>query len=431
MLHVAVDAIPMAGFMLADYLGVSPVTSPSNVAFVMLAFRVVSVLMAMGVLVLSYLCASELLGPRAARFAPAGVLLSPVFLFYGKMANVDVPYLFWFAVALLPVGVVVAHARDAGGRWRWRGLAEALGQQRLWMAGLASAVLFGIFNNIFLNWNGFVGHLGDLAASRFEGFFRPGLAGQIDLLWSTAGLLVFGLGAPLLILAIGGIAVVAKTTESRWALWALLPIVSKYLTFNTVVPYNFDRFLVGEFFILAIFAAAAADWLLRHRLRGVGALCLTMVYGWTFLYATSINVALQRDARKVAAVWLSERLVPGQRVGYLGAESYLPPPDGFRTVLLLPEMGLSSSGPDWIVTNREFNHRYNARPDQARVIAGLYNGELGYVEAARFTTALPPWALLRYTRPFSEPGEYPFSNLDKTMADISVFRRGAADISGR
>ena len=45
------------------------------------------------------------------------------------------------------------------------------------------------------------------------------------------------------------------------------------------------------------------------------------------------------------------------------------------------------------------------------------------VAMAPLVRQLPWWAVLGYTRPFADGGEYQFSNLDKTMSDVSVFRR--------
>ena len=138
--------------------------------------RAVSVMMALGTLVASYLCGVEMVGPRRAVFAPLALLLTPLFLYYGKMANLDVPALCWFAWAmvaflrirragrfgdyvwlgiasagavatkdqayanlgLVGVAVIVMTARQHGGSASWGGLGRALADRRVWAAGAAA-----------------------------------------------------------------------------------------------------------------------------------------------------------------------------------------------------------------------------------------------------------------------------------------------------
>ena len=63
--------------------------------------RVVSLLMAAGTLWLVYRCGRELGDGAPACSRPAIVALMAPFVFYAKLANLDVPYLFWWALSLL------------------------------------------------------------------------------------------------------------------------------------------------------------------------------------------------------------------------------------------------------------------------------------------------------------------------------------------
>jgi len=79
--------------------------------------------MALGTLVAAYLCGVEMIGARRAACAPLALLLTPLFVYYGKMANLDMPALCWFAWAM------VAFLRiQRGGQLRdyvWLGIAAA------------------------------------------------------------------------------------------------------------------------------------------------------------------------------------------------------------------------------------------------------------------------------------------------------------------
>ena len=67
----------------------------------MTAGRVLSLAMSLGVLIVVYRCGRELGDPLAGVLAAALLAFSVPFVYYAKTANLDVPYLFWFALSLL------------------------------------------------------------------------------------------------------------------------------------------------------------------------------------------------------------------------------------------------------------------------------------------------------------------------------------------
>lgn len=109
---------PPAGFY-AMALGCSPVLAyaqwglfelqwPSVYFVLFVLMRVVVVAMATATVALVGLSAHELgLGRRGAIMAMLVVVGMPVFVFDGAMANVDVPYLMWYAAALLAYATIV------------------------------------------------------------------------------------------------------------------------------------------------------------------------------------------------------------------------------------------------------------------------------------------------------------------------------------
>ena len=100
-LHYAVLAVPVSAFEIADRAGILPAGSVASWAGQLALMRAVSVLMALGTLVGAYLCSVELVGPRRAVLGPLALLLTPLFVYYGKMANLDMPALCWFAWAMV------------------------------------------------------------------------------------------------------------------------------------------------------------------------------------------------------------------------------------------------------------------------------------------------------------------------------------------
>ncbi|HEY8149852.1 MAG TPA: glycosyltransferase family 39 protein, partial [Vicinamibacteria bacterium] len=67
----------------------------------MTAGRVLSLVLSLGLLIVVYRCGREVGDPLAGVLAAALLLSSVPFVYYAKMANLDVPYLFWFALSLL------------------------------------------------------------------------------------------------------------------------------------------------------------------------------------------------------------------------------------------------------------------------------------------------------------------------------------------
>ena len=67
----------------------------------MTAGRLLSLALSVGVLIAVYRCGREVGDPLAGALAAALLAGSVPFVYYAKMANLDVPYLFWFALSLL------------------------------------------------------------------------------------------------------------------------------------------------------------------------------------------------------------------------------------------------------------------------------------------------------------------------------------------
>jgi hypothetical protein len=86
--------------------------------------RGLSVLMAIGILLCVNFIASELVGSRAGPWAAGVMALSLPFVYYAKIANVDVPFTFWFAVAL--AGYVVGLRTGQTRAWVVFGTCAAL-----------------------------------------------------------------------------------------------------------------------------------------------------------------------------------------------------------------------------------------------------------------------------------------------------------------
>jgi hypothetical protein len=464
-LHYALLAIPVSAFELADRLGLLSAGSVASWAAQLAVMRAVSVLMALGTLVGAYLCGVELVGARRAVWAPLALLLTPLFVYYGKTANLDMPALCWFAwamvaflriqragelrdyvwlgiaaaasvatkdqayanLALVAAAAVAINAQQQGGSAWWAKAGRAVADRRVWAAATAAALATVLLHNMVFNFAGFVSHvrllstLGDLAIvpRTFQGF--------LELTGLTLALFRWSLGWPLFMLSAAGVAGAVVRRERRRWLWLLVVPLSFHLSFTWVTLYVNDRYLFGGVFVLALFAGAAcADAFGAIRWRRAARLAAAAAFVYALLYASSINVMMSLDARRAVKAWVAARTGARSLVGLVG-RSYLPriePPARVVVVEPSPESVLQAL-PDILVMNARFAARFEqARAPEGRaLLRALEDGSLGYDEAFRYRARIPAWAVLQYEAPFLGTAESPLTNLDKINPEMVVYRR--------
>lgn len=465
--HYAVLAVPMAGFEAAEQLGLLASGGTASWAAQLLVMRAVSVLMGLGTLVAAFLCGVEIMGARRAALAPLALLLTPLFVFYGKTANLDVPSLCWFAWAivaylrvlrgghvadyfwlgvaaaaavatkdqvyaslgLVAVAVVIVTARrEPAGTW-WARLGRALTGKRVLAAAASAAVVFALLHNVLFNLPGAVAHfrllvtLGDLAIE------PPTAAGYAGLTGLTISLYRWSLGWPLFALAAAGVAAAAARPGRRWQLWLLAVPLSFHLLFTCVTRYVNDRYLFGGVFVLSLFAASAcADLMGASRRRPLARLAVAAACVYSLLYAASINVMMTLDSRHAVRAWLAAHTGRGSIVALVGGP-YMPDvPPPARGVTVDASVGaVRRSSADVVVLNARFAGRYErARAPEGRaLLRALEDGTIGYDEVLRYRAPIPWWALLQYEAPMRGREESPLTNLDKVNPEMAVYRRRA------
>jgi hypothetical protein len=464
LMHYAVLAVPVSAFTLAGNVWILAADGIASQAAQLAVMRLVSVVMGVGALGAVYVCGAELGGPRQGVLAALALALTPLFAYYGKLANLDVPALCWLGwtlvyfvrilraqrrrdyvllgvmaaaavatkdqayanVALLVPAVVWVTARTKPHAAWWSRLGGALIDRRVLAAGLSTALASVVFHNLLFNAGGFVSHirllstLGDLAV------VPRTFGGYLDLTVLTARLFRFAFGWPLLLLVVIGLVRAAVRPERRWWLWLLLVPLSFHVTFTWVTLYVNDRYLMGGMFVLALFAGSAAADLMAARRWATGA--ITVVAGilvYSALNAASIDAMMVLDSREVTRDWVRTHAGGGARVGMLG--SYLPylGPPLEEVELRASVAGIGDSSPDYIVLNDRFVQRYQAErsADGRDLLAALDDGSLGYDEVFRYRTVMPAWAVLAASPEFQRREESVLTNLDKVNPEMVVYKR--------
>ena len=319
--------------------------------------RCVSLAMAAGIVVAACVCGTRAFGRRAGLIAAAIVAVVAPFLYYAKTANVDVPYLFWWAASmvfylqLLETGRLRDYVLFAAAAtlsvctkdqayglylllplviveqiWRTNRAAGVPGalwraaiDRRLIAGAVTSAALFALCQNLLFNAGGFMEHVRFIIGPGSTAYrvFEPTLAGHLELLRETARLIEISMGWPLFLVGVTGLGMaLAASNARRMAIWLIAPTASYYLGFINVILYNYDRFVIPMCFVLAIFGglrarstAVAAAPARRWTTAAVGA-----AFAYTLLYAGTVDVLMIDDSRYAAERWMRAHVGP-QRPG--------------------------------------------------------------------------------------------------------------------
>ena len=427
--------------------------------------RIVSLLMAAGTVVLVYLCGRELFDHLPALFAALVAGLGAPFTYYAKVANLDVPYLFWFAAALLaylrllqghrlrhyvalaacaaaavatkdqayglfllPAPFIVRelhrHRRAAGAP---PSLRATLGDRRLAAAALTAALGLIVLDNIWMNPRGFAAHVELIlgSASRDFRMFDRSAGGLAALAAATVRALVFALGAPAFAAAAAGLVLAAaRWRENRLLLATLVPAASYWLGFVAAVLYLYDRFVLPIAIVLALFAGKALALALARRGSAVLPIAAAaLVVAASALRALSVDVLLARDSRYAVEGWLREHAPPPAVVAAVGPLEYLPRLDGLHWRRLGPSIDrLRRVDPDVVVVNADFARRAAEGGSDAELYEALAGGRAGY----RLALAQPASQTLPFLDVGTFRGDDParvHSNLDKVGPEILVYAR--------
>ena len=440
---------------------------------VLLIFRVVSVAMAVGGVLMIYICGlsvsrrSPLVSSQQfdwpAFVAAAVASLSMPMVFYAKAANMDMPYLFWFSVSLASLARIAAHdsKRDyvlfavagmlavgtkdqAYGLYGLPALGVAVHAYRRepgrtigaklsafvrdrWVLGALAAGLgtFALTQNLAANWAGFLTHFRYIQTGGIDGFRMFDLnANGLWQLWRASWMLIrVSVGWPAFVLILAGLALSLRPWHGRlW--WLLLPAISYFVTYAVVVRYTYDRFLLPVLLMLALaagVAAAAVEAFAR------GARWTRLVTGsilvYSLTYVLAVDVAMTSDSRYRAERWLRANVAPGSRIGLVGGPEYMPRIEGFFGQVMRPTPGeLESASFDYIVLNLDWVKRFPPERPESGLFAALREGGFAFRPVFQHGADTRVGGM-RFLDRFTPFGEVGFSTLTKIDPPLVIFKR--------
>ena len=433
--HFFILTIATSPVLLLQFLGRVNISGLAGHTVMVVITRLVSVAAGAGTVIATCLCGSHAFGKRAGLFAAAIFAMVAPFIYYSKTANVDAPYLFWWAVSLvfylrlldrlrlqdfllfavtatlavctkdqayalyLLAPLVIVHQmwranRGAGfSRPFWR----AVFDRRLAAAAIAAAVLFAVCQNLLFNSDGFLYHVRYITGSGSVPYrvFEPTGAGRLALLRLSLHLIELSMGWPLFLVCATGLLIAAATPRlRRTTAWLTVPVVSYYVGFINVILYNYDRFVLPVCLVLALFGGFALDAFLTSSRRGRTwrTVAVTSVFAYSLLYAATVDVLMIEESRYAVERWMQTNVSIDDLVGVTGLLELLPRLDDFHCVAIGTVAELQRERPRYVVMNADYARAVSPDRPWGQLIAGLHHGTLGYRLVFRFRRDSPwPW----------------------------------------
>jgi hypothetical protein len=178
------------------------------------------------------------------------------------------------------------------------------------------------------------------------------------------------------------------------AVWLLLPVVSYYVGFINVVLYNYDRFLLPVFVVLAVFGGYALDRFTPRSSRRVWQrAAVAAMFGYTFLYSLSVDALMVSDSRYTVERWLRAHVGPGDLVGTTSIATYMPRIADMGSIEVSDVATLDTLRPRFVLLNPDYTLIEPRDTPLGRSIATL-RSEQGRYRLAFSARTPGPWSWL-------------------------------------
>jgi len=421
--------------------------------------RLLSLAMATATVYLVFRTGLEIFDKRSSLFAASITALLIPFVYYSKMANLDVPFTFWFVWSLFffirilktqarkyyglfaltavcsvctkdqayglyilpPFIIIFSHwlaLRKAG---RNRALIRALLSRSTLSAVLVAVVTFVVIHNFLFNARGVLNHFRLIVGPLSQNYrmFANTLSGRVHLLWETIRQIQYCQGWPLFVVCgLGLLASIARAKKNARLLSLIGFAISYYLFYINVILYNYDRFNLPICIILAFFGGRILSEAIGtgKKFRALQAAGLFLLFGYTFLYAASVDVLMVKDSRYRVERWMKENVSPDAVIGVASPLEYVPRLRNFKWVGLKLSPGVleGKERPDYILFNVDYSRSFPEHTPEKDFFAQFYRNSSVYKMAFAYQTPLR-WLPLK-TRGI-------LTNIKAINPEIRIFRR--------
>jgi hypothetical protein len=340
-----------------------------NMTVLSVAGRLVSAVMALGVVWALAKMAEEIQGRAAAAWTAALAGVGVPLVYYAHTSNLDVPYLFWSCLGILALvqatgrsdarllgrgavfaalavatkdqaGAVFAGAVPASLVLWWvldegvRGPRGGLAREAL-RAGATFAGLLLVIDGPLYNPRGFARRLVFLAGPASQPFaqYTNDWAGRGHALVDTMARVLSSYPAAFVVPLVVGVAVVLRPAPGRpgafvASLVPLLAALSFTLLFNCVARRADHRFVLPQAAMASVYAGVGLDALFEVAENVVARAALSFAAGgmfaWALYSAADVDANLVLDPRYDAEAWLGQHASAGEVIETYGLNTYLP-----------------------------------------------------------------------------------------------------------
>ena len=450
-------------FLLLDRLSLIDMQSPSVYTVLFYVGRLMSVLMGTATVFLVFLCGCELYDRQTSLFAASISGLSLPFLYYSKITNLDIPYTFWFVVSLyfyirilkyhrtadyllfsaaatlsictkdqayglyflIPIAIAVSYYRYRKQHHVSAHFLSALINRKTLASLLFAIVLFGLIQNVMLNWEGFTKHVELIVGPGSEQYrmYAHDLQGHLSMLWQSLRHIRFALGWPMSLTCIAGLVLAfLQRKKSALLFWLLVPGISYYVSFISVIGYNYVRFFLPIGIILVFFGALSLSWLVNVVPPRFSRISYAVVVGillYGVFYSASVDVLMNRDSRYYVEAWMEEHIPEQAKIGMIGLIEYLPRITTFERkqyFLNPPLQEVRAHNPDYLVINSGI--KLGKQP----IHASLHHEDSGYMLVLQYRSK-PGLVLWDHRDIYKNGRRNIVTNLDKINPEIKIFKR--------
>jgi len=424
--------------------------------------RLISVFMGTVLVFMVYLCGCEITDKRSALFASLITALTPPFVYYSKTSNTDIPYLFWFILALYffirilkyhhtfdyilfaaaavfsictkdqayalfvltPFIIIISLFRHNKAHYKKTTWLKSVFNRKTLSALITGTSLFVIIYNLVFNLQGFKRHFSLITgAARGVRIFSNDILGHSRMLWQTVKHLNFILSFPVFVICILGFLYALTRKKKNPLLFIVFLLApSYYIFFISVLGRNYVRYLLPVYIILSFFGGLCLSYFLHssRRFKFIKYLLVILLFVNSAAYSLSVDVIMVNDSRYYVEQWMEQHIKQDESILFIGFLNFLPRNKGFthaRYILRPSYNQIIKSKAHYIVFNSDL-----VKSKTPVLYKKIIDNEDEYKLVLRYKSS--PWLDLLPEHQIREDGNKTIiTNLNLINPEIMIFQK--------
>jgi len=401
--------------------------------------RAVSVAMGVGLVVTHYYTVKKFADRRAAFWTGFFITTAFPLIYYAHIANVDVPQLFWFSLALysyisllqspstkhyILLGIFTAFAFTTKDSIYaiFIGIAviililpcieqlqltkdvrlslQKIFDHRILYGLIVFIILLLLIFNPISNFDGFMSHINKHSLRSIRGSWvirdAPSkLFGHLELIYHYLEFMVQSNGVLVFALLVSGFIYVLITSPKKFLL-LMIPIVTYYIFFLRIHGTYHLRYMLPAYLLLLWFAGKLCGdiWNVSTKLKPLTRAFLGLIFVSSLMYGFSVDLLLANDCRYQAEAWIRTAIAEDAIILALEPAYSLPRLPPTMTVLSRDLWDFNGNliddirdvRADYIIVSMAIPRRREQRKEVDQFFI-----DAGYQPVQSFVTTLPWW----------------------------------------